>query len=457
MVRTLRPSGRGRHAGPLGWRSWVSIGLVGAVVGGSATWVLAPSAPAWAAGNGGPCTTGVDFLCLQDADGVLSAVVAGDVFAYDFGDLRVAPKTVQVVATFPADSDAVNEPTLSIRLRNVVTAADLPGFKPTANSWTYTGAGLGDALEGVVVAGTYVPDVETLTYGGLAGTGTPASTTLPTGTVTYTFAEGTTSAAVTIKVAADLAFGAGPGTVDSVLVPAASPHAGAPVVATTSYLDDVAQRRTVQTAEVGRVRVTDTPSYRVAYSDPSKTLTATSGTVTQGVTLVRVADGLGIDDDAAAVLDRTFWLRVACSYADWAVNGNGYRVTPVGGCRTDGWQHLKVEQLVHQAPTAITVTYTYDVTKASGVDHVLTPALTALDAQLDGTGGISTTALDGSTETAGLSTWGGTPTLTVGGTRPRPSPCGPSPRARTRSTRTSRSTGSTPCTWRTPARRPATR
>jgi uncharacterized repeat protein (TIGR02543 family) len=359
----------------------------------------------------------VDFLCLQDADGVLSAVGTGDVFAYDFGDLRDAPKTVQVVATFPNDSDDVNEPTLTIRLRNVVTAADLPGFEPTADSWVYTGAGLGDALEGLVVAGAYTPDVETLTYGAQTGTGTPASTSLPAGTVTYTFAEGTTSAAVTIKVAPDLAFGAGPGTVDSALVPAASSHAGAPVAATSSYLDEAAQRLTVQTAEVGRIRVTDTPSYRVAYSSPSATLTAASGPVTQRVTLVRVADGLRIDDDDdAAVLDRTFWLRVACSYADWAVSDDGgYRVTPVGGCRADGWQHLEVQQRVRQAPTAITVTFTYDSGKASGVDHALTPPLTALDTQLDGTGGISSTVLDGSTETASLSTWGGAPTLTVGG------------------------------------------
>ncbi|GAA3797999.1 hypothetical protein CSO01_26990 [Cellulomonas soli] len=386
-----------------------------AVVAGGAASVLSPSGSAWASGSG-DCVTGEDFLCLQGADTVLSAVGAGDVFDYDLGDLRDAPKTVQVVATFPDDSDAVNEPTLTIRLRNVVTAADLPGFEPTASGWTYTGVGLGAALEGVVVDGVYTPDVETLTYGAQTGTGTSASTTLPTGSVTYTFAEGTTSAAVAIKVAPDLAFGAGAGTVDSALVPGASSHTGAPITVTTAYRDDSAVWHTVRTAEVTRIRLTDTPSYHVAYSSSSATLTSTSGPVTQRVTLIRATDGLRILDDDAAVLDRTFWLRVACTYATWAVTDTGgYQVTPVGGCRADGWQHLKVEQRVHQSPTAIGVTFTYDAAKASGVDHALTPAVTALDTQLDGTGGISTTVLDGSTETASLRTWGGTPTLTVGG------------------------------------------
>lgn len=402
-------------AGRVAWRSWMSLWLVVTVVVSGLASALLPSGSAWAAGSG-PCATDVDFLCLQGSDAELSAVGPGDVFDYDFGDLRDAPKTAQVVATFPADSDEVNTPTLTIRLRNVVAAADLPGFEPTADGWDYTGAGLGAALEGVVVAGTYTPDVETLTYGAQAGPGTATSTTLPSGSVTYTFAEGTTSAAVAIKVAASLAFGAGPGTVDSALVPGASPHAGAPVVATTSYTDDLAQWHTVQTAQVARIRITDTPSYHVAYSSASATLTATSGPVTQRVTLIRASDGQRVTDDDAAVLDRTFWLRVACSYADWAVtDAGGYLVTPVGGCRPDGWQHLQVQQLTHQAPTAITVTFTYDNAKAAGADHVLTPAVTALDTQLDGTGGISTTVLDGSTEVAALGTWGSAPTMTVGG------------------------------------------
>jgi uncharacterized repeat protein (TIGR02543 family) len=376
---------------------------------------LVPSGAAWAAGSG-PCATGVDFLCLEGADSALSAVGASDVFAYDYAALRDTPKAVQVVATFPEGSDAVTTPSLTIELRNVVRAADLPGFEPAGDGWTYTGAGLGAALEGVVVGGEYTPDVETLTYGAGAGAGTPTSTTLPSGSVTYTFAEGTTSAAVAIKVAPTLAFGAGPGIADSALVPGASPHAGAPIVATTSYVDDLDQRQTVRTAQVARVRVTSTPSSSIAYSSSSATLTATSGPVTQRVTFLRATGSQRVTEDDAAVLDRTFWLRVACSYADWSVTGDGgYRVTPVGGCRPDGWQHLEVRQLVHQAPTAITVTFTYDAGKAAGVDHVLTPALTALDTQLDGTGGVSTTVLDGSTETANLGTWGGTPTLTVGG------------------------------------------
>lgn len=409
-----RPA-RARHRRRPARRAWVGLGALATALAAATAWVVSPSGSAWASGSG-DCVTGDDYLCLQGADGVLSAVGAGDVFEYDFGELRDAPKTVQVLATFPDDSDAVNTPTLTIRLRNVVTAADLPGFSPTADGWLYDGAGLGDALEGVVVGGLYTPDVETLTYGALTGAGTSASTSLPSGTVTYTFAEGTTSAAVAIKVAPSLAFGAGPGLVDSALVPAGSSHAGAPVVATTSYRDDLDQWQTVSSASVGRVRVVDTPSYHVAYSSPSATLTATSGPVTQRVTLVRATDGLRVTDDDAAVLDRTFWLRVACESAGWAVTDTGgYVVTPVGGCRPDGWQHLQVQQRVRQAPTAITVTFTYDAAKASGVDHVLTPALTALDTQLDGTGGISTTVLDGSTETARLGTWGGAPTLTVGG------------------------------------------
>ncbi|MGN8246641.1 InlB B-repeat-containing protein [Cellulomonas soli] len=408
-------SGRGRHRGRLGWRSWLSVGLLAGVLVAGAAFVLSPSGSAWASGSG-DCVTGEDYLCLQGADAVLSAVGAGDVFEYDFGDLRDAPKTVQVLAEFPDDSDAVNTPTLTIRLRNVVTAADLPGFEPTADGWTYTGAGLGAALEGVVVDGLYTPDVETLTYGAQTGTGTSTSTTLPTGTVTYTFAEGTTSAAVAFKVAAGLAFGAGAGTVDSALVPGASPHTGAPIVVSSTYQDDAAQWHTVRSAEVTRIRVTDTPSYHVAYSSPSATLTADSGPVTQRVTLVRATDGLRVTDDDAAVLDRTFWLRVACEYADWAITDDGgYQVSAVGGCQADGWQHLEVRQRVHQAPTTITVTFTYSSAKASGADHVLAPALTALDTQLDGTGGITTTVLDGSTETTSLRTWGATPTLTVGG------------------------------------------